>query len=646
MKTTMEKLKFNKSTFKIYSVFVITYVLIFFLLSFSYYVKYSEWQEGEIISKNISSSRFFQVNATLNKSHIGIGKDILEVKEKSFEEFLNVLDQELAKLSLPSNKKEIRIIVSELLLNAYNNTDHSKSLAEILRIFRENLDLVENLSKEEKENIWKTVVALSKKFYAERKKESLNEVKKTPSKYLIKPGQLIIKKGKKLTKTDINILKELKIKKRKIPFVNFVSLFLLSLFIYVLFLFYFFLFGKGIFKNLRKISLLLVLLFLSVFLGVLILPTYFYIFPITLFAIMVAISINVPIGIAYVFTLVLLLSLVIDKYLFKFLLLLMLSGTISVYLVRHPRGRSIFTQTGITIGFLNFILIISLDIYSFHFSIFTIRNAILSLFAGFLSPIMVLGILPILEGIFGISTSIRLLELSDPAHPLLKRLLEEAPGTYQHSAIVSNLAVAAASTIGADPLLARAGGFYHDIGKLKRPHFFIENQISDRNIHDEIQPTLSTLAIISHVKDGVELARKYNLPEEIISIIQEHHGTSLVSYFYSRAIEKPSDKNELSEEDFRYPGPKPKSKESAIIMLADAVEAASRTLANPTPTKIKNLIKSIFNRIIQDGQLEESPLTFRDLNLIENTFEKFLLSMFHSRIEYPKIKAKGVKNGN
>ncbi len=642
----MKKLKLDTFNLRIYTIFSITYILIFFLLSFSYHIKYSEWQEGEVISKDISSSRFFQINTSINKSRIGIGKDLLEVKEKSFEEFLNTVDQELAKHPTFSNKNGIRTIADELLLNAYNSAKYSKSLREILKIFHENLKLVENLSYEQKETIWKIVEKTSKKFYVEKDDESLNKNKKTSLKYLIKPGQLIIEKGKKLTKTDINILKELKIKKKKIPLVNFISLFLLSFSIYILFLFYFFLFGRGILKNLRKISLLLVLLVLSVLLGVFILPTYFYIFPITLFAIMIAISINVNIGIAYVFTLTLLLSLIIDKYLFNFLLLLILSGTVSVYLVRHPRGRSVFSQAGIIIGILNFILIISLDVYNFHFSVFTIRNAILSLFSGFLSPIMVLGILPVLEGIFGISTSIRLLELSDPGHPLLRRLLQEAPGTYQHSAIVSNLAVAAASTIGADPLLARAGGFYHDIGKLKRPYFFIENQISDKNIHDEIQPTLSTLAIISHVKDGVELAKKYNLPEEIISIIQEHHGTSLVSYFYSRAIEKPSDKDELSEEDFRYPGPRPQSKESAIIMLADAVEAASRTLSNPTPTKIKNLIKSIFNRIIRDGQLEESPLTFRDLSLIESTFEKFLLSMFHSRIEYPKIKTKGAKNGN
>ncbi len=646
MKMPMETLKVDKTNFKIYVIFVVTYILIFFLLSFAYYIKYSQWQEGEVISKDISSSRFFQLNASVNKSHIGIGKDVLEVKEKSFEELLNIIDKELSSNSAFSGRKEIRIIVGELLLDAYNNVKYSKSLEEILKIFRENLNLVENLSREEKENIWKIVEALSRKFYTGAQKEILDKDKKSSSTYLVKPGQLVIKKGKKLTKLDIDILKKLKIKKREISIINFISLFFLSLTIYVLFILYFFLFNAKIKKNLRRISLLLVLLLLGILLGIFILPTYFYIFPITLFAIMIAISINVNMGIAYVFTLILLLSLIVDKHLFNFIFLTILSGTVSVYLVRYPRGRSVFSRAGIIIGALNFILIISFDIYNFYFSFFTIRNAILGLFSGFLSPIMVLGILPILEGIFGISTSIRLLELSNPGHPLLKRLLEEAPGTYQHSAIVSNLAVAAASTIGADPLLARAGGFYHDIGKLKRPYFFIENQISDKNIHDEIQPTLSTLAIISHVKDGVELAEKYNLPEEIISIIQEHHGTSLVSYFYSRAIEKPSDKDELSEEDFRYPGPKPQSKESAIVMLADAVEAASRTLVNPTPTKIKNLIKSIFNGIIQDGQLEESPLTFRDLNLIESTFEKFLLSMFHSRIEYPKIKAKGVKNGN
>ncbi len=645
----MNRPKLSRTDLKIFVIFVFSYFIIFVLISYSYYNKYSNWQTGDIISRDIISPRFLEIKKTPSeKAFIGIGRDILEIKEKSFEEFLNNIDQYFSTHPVSAlHKKEVRVIVGELLLNAYNTTESPKSLSRILEVFYNNLKLVENLTPEEKEKIWKVVSDLSKKFYGQKESKAVPKISSgSYVEKIIKPGELLIQKGTKLTQEEIRILKKLNIKKKSISVINFISIFGITLVIYILFFFYFLLFGKNFLKNLRKVSLLLTLMVLSILLGIFTLPSYFYLFPVALFSIMIAISINVNIGIAYVFTLVLLLSLIADTCIFKFFLLTMLSGTAAVYLVRHPKGRSVFTQTGIIIGILNFILILFLDIYKFNLSIYTLRNALFGFFSGFFSSVLVLGILPVIEGIFGISTSIRLLELSDPGHPLLKRLLNEAPGTYQHSALVSNLAVAAASTIGADPLLARAGGFYHDIGKLKRPHFFIENQISEKNIHDEIQPTLSTLAIISHVKDGVELAKKYNLPEEIIDIIKQHHGTSLVTYFYSRAIEKPSDKDGLTEEDFRYPGPKPQTREAAIVMLADAVEAASRTLSNPTPTKIKNLIKSIIDKIIQDGQLEESPLTFRDINLIEDTFEKFLLSMFHSRIEYPKIKTKGATNGN
>ncbi len=643
----MSKLKIKKKNIKLYFSFLISYIIIATLLSFSYYNEYAFWKSGDITPNDIVSSSFLQMKDSWKSSQIGVGKDILNAKNKSFEDFLNTIDEYFSSLKLdpsqhifPEEKiDEIRLIVNELLLTAFNKTKNSKSLRDIFDYFYNDLELVNGLSSEEKDKIKKIIVKLSSKFYPQKKLKLISSTF-TPRKSSIKPGEVVIKGGTKLTNKDLKLLRKLHVKKKNIPIFNFVSLFLLSFIIYLLFFFYFLLFAKEFLKNLKKVYLLLTILIFGVLLGVVILPTYFYIFPMPFFAIIIAISINLNIGIAYVFTLTLLLSFIIGGKIFYFITIMMLSGITSVFLVNNPKGRSVFTKTGVVVGTLNFFLIIFLDIYKFNFSIATAKIALLGFFTGFFSPIMVLGILPIIEDIFTISTSIKLLELSDPSHPLLKRLLDEAPGTYQHSAIVSNLAVAAASTIGADPLLARAGGFYHDIGKLKRPYLFIENQMSNKNIHDEIQPTLSTLAIISHVKDGVELAKRYNLPEEVINIIREHHGTSLVSYFYFQAIKKPSKKDELSEEDFRYPGPKPQSKEAAIVMLADAVEAASRTLTNPTATKIKNFIKSIIQKIVDDGQLEESPLTFRDINLIEETFEKFLLSLFHTRIEYPKIKQK------
>ncbi len=254
---------------------------------------------------------------------------------------------------------------------------------------------------------------------------------------------------------------------------------------------------------------------------------------------------------------------------------------------------------------------------------------------GIISSILALGSLPYLEGAFGITSSVRLLELSNPSEPLLKRLLLEAPGTYHHSILVGNLAEAAAEAVHADPLLVRVGSYYHDVGKLKRPYFFIENQMSRENPHDKIAPSLSTLIITSHVKDGLELAREHKLPPDLQGIIEQHHGTSLVAYFYQRALE--SERPELvTEEEFRYDSVKPQSKEAALVMLADSVEAAIRSLQKPTPGRLEGLTRKVIKEKLHDGQLEECDLTFKDLNKIAVAFVRVLGGIFHSRIEYPE----------
>ncbi|WHE07918.1 HDIG domain-containing protein [Thermoanaerobacterium thermosaccharolyticum] len=210
----------------------------------------------------------------------------------------------------------------------------------------------------------------------------------------------------------------------------------------------------------------------------------------------------------------------------------------------------------------------------------------------------------------------------------------DAPGTYHHSIIVANLAEAGSDAIGANSLLTRVGAYYHDIGKVKRPYFFKENQFTDENLHDKISPDLSTLVITSHVKDGVELAKKYKLPEDIINLIREHHGTSLVKYFYSKALKA----DDLCEEDsFRYPGPKPQTKESAILMLADSIEASVRSLREPTDDEIETMVNKIIDDRLKDGQLDESNLTLKDIKVLSKSFLNSLNGIYHHRIEYPEI---------
>jgi len=254
------------------------------------------------------------------------------------------------------------------------------------------------------------------------------------------------------------------------------------------------------------------------------------------------------------------------------------------------------------------------------------------IFNGLISSIFTMGILPYLETIFGITTSIRLLELANPNQPLLKRLMTEAPGTYHHCIMVGNLGEAAADAIGANGLEVRLGAYYHDIGKLKRPYFFAENQFSGANPHDNITPQLSTLIITSHVKDGLEMAREEKLPPILMDMIAQHHGDSKVSYFYFKA--KELDEN-AREQDFRYENPKPQTKEAAILMMADTVEAAVRSKKDATPGQIEGFIRTLIKGKLNDGQFDECELTFRDLDQIAVAFTRVINGIYHKRVEYP-----------
>lgn len=276
-----------------------------------------------------------------------------------------------------------------------------------------------------------------------------------------------------------------------------------------------------------------------------------------------------------------------------------------------------------------------------YVSEFWLQAGFYSLVSSILSGILAIGLLPALEYIFGFSSNVNLLELASLNHPLLKELAVKAPGTYNHSIMVGTLAEAAAENIDANPILVRVGAYFHDIGKMKKSAYYVENQKGDINPHSRYTPSMSALIITSHIKEGVEMAKKHKLPEEIIDIIREHQGTSLITYFYEKAKERAEDPSDVNENDFRYPGPKPQTRESAIIMLADSIEAAARTLKNPTSDQIAGMVQKLINRIFADGQLEESPITLKDLHGIASAFIRVLVGIYHKRIDYPKSVAKG-----
>ena len=314
---------------------------------------------------------------------------------------------------------------------------------------------------------------------------------------------------------------------------------------------------------------------------------------------------------------------------------LLSSLSVSIFL-REKNRRTMILQAGILVSVLNVVVLAALLLLrNGNFSPLEIgAQLLMAAVSGIISSVLAMGILPYLESGLGIVSSMKLMELSSPNHPLLRKILLEAPGTYHHSVMVANLSEAACEAVGANGVLARVGAYYHDVGKTVQPQFFIENQMGIENPHDRLDPVTSKDIIIAHVTDGVRMLEEHHIPQEIIDIAGQHHGTTLLKYFYYKAIKE--DKEKYTEEMFRYPGSKATSKESAIVGIADSVEAAVRSMNHPTPDQINNLVQSIIKDRLQDGQFSECDLTFKELQIVGKTLCETLNGIFHSRITYPE----------
>ncbi len=343
---------------------------------------------------------------------------------------------------------------------------------------------------------------------------------------------------------------------------------------------------------------------------------------------------------------------------FLFVIFSMICGFVAIYLTNRVRRRSRLVGAGAYAGLACVLLAFTLgriqwpgleaDMAQWEM---VGKQALSAILVSTMTAVLVSGLLPLFEAAFRITTEVSWIELADLNHPLLKKMTIEAPGTYHHSLVVATLAETAAEAIGASPVMCRVCSYFHDIGKLKKPAYFVENIVDGQNPHDDLTPNMSALIVMAHVKDGVDMAIKHNLNSQVVSVIREHHGTSLIRFFYHRALQRRDDIQrqfeegkaheedipEVNEESFRYAGPRPRTRESAIISLADAVESASRSLQKPTPKKIDELIDDIFRDRLNDGQLDNATLTLADLALIKASFSKTLRSMMHTRIAYPKI---------
>jgi putative nucleotidyltransferase with HDIG domain len=311
------------------------------------------------------------------------------------------------------------------------------------------------------------------------------------------------------------------------------------------------------------------------------------------------------------------------------------AGTVTVILFKKMTQRATLMIAGLLSGLTVGAVYVIFALINYEGWMDMLLYAGMGLASGLVASVLAIGTLPMWESVFRMLTPMKLLEIANPNQPLLKQLLNEAPGTYHHSIMVGNMAERAAEVIGANSFIVRAGAYYHDIGKLKRPYFFVENQQGGKNPHDNIKPELSTQIITSHLTDGVDLVKKAKLPPVIVDMVREHHGNTAVMYFYHKTKKSAVNPDEVNIDDFRYDGNPPVSKESAILMLADSVEAAVRSIENPTAQNVREMIDKIIKSRLDDGQLGDCDLTMREIKAIGDSFMTALVGLYHERVEYP-----------
>jgi len=481
------------------------------------------------------------------------------------------------------------------------------------------------------------------KFNQKETKKAIKEAIKGVEPIILKvsKGEKIIGEGEKVTRiaglklAELSKQRSAAITVRTLGFILLIYALMMLIFIY-LYKYQSTLLTRN--KNLGLIGLIIIItIALAKVISMSSLPLY--ILPIGACAILLAVLLNERIAIFVGVILSILLGVIVGEKI-EFILLFTSGALAGIYTTSQARGRGDLIRGGIAVGVAQGIIIIGYSLFR-QDSFLQMQSNLLwgSVVNGFMTTTIAMGGLLYLERIFNITTNFTLFELADLNSPLLKNLLLKAPGTYHHSLLVGNIAESSAEAVGANPLLIRVASYYHDIGKMIRPEYFIENQTeSERNRHETLRSTLSVSILRSHIKDGVEIAIRNRLPQSIIEIIQQHHGSSIMAYFYHQAKEKEASENvEFKESEFSYPGPKPQTKEAAIVMLADSVEAASRTLIKPTGTRLEKLVKKIIDDKFMSGELDECDLTLKDLTNIAQSFTRILITLFHARIEYPEI---------
>jgi putative nucleotidyltransferase with HDIG domain len=571
-----------------------------------------------------------------------------------------LLKEELLGLDIenPFSKEQLNFIIASV------NDDDLLSFKRIIKglisktmtkeITIENLDketriIQEELQEMNLENDLKTVGRLLLKSFMRPNSEINNELTETKrneafedaiknNKIIIKKGSRIISVGDILTEDKMQMLKELNlVETGNIDYAFASGIFIMLVMLATLLVLYMRLYCKKIISNRNDILILCLIILMTLMIARF---TYLYsslLIPFSMAAMLIAILLDRRLAIGVNIVLAIAISFITREDL-TYLYMSFISGTFVTFFVSKASQRGALSSAGLLTAGINIFVVLCMGLINKSELGIIARDSLIVFANSLISVIMTIGMMPFWESTFNLITPFKLLELSNPNQPLLKRLLVEAPGTYHHSLMVGNLAEVATEALDGNSLLSRVGAYYHDIGKLKRPDFFRENQMAE-NPHDRMAPELSALVIISHTQDGVRLAEKHKLPNAIKDIIVQHHGTTLVTYFYHRATESNS-KELVDEISYRYPGPKPMSKEAAVVMLADSVEAAVRSMEDKTEGKIEELINSIIKSKLNDGQFDLSDLTLKDLNTIAKSFMTVFSGFFHAREQYPDLKTK------
>ncbi|MGL6186150.1 MAG: HD family phosphohydrolase [Clostridium chrysemydis] len=665
--------------------FLITYILLITSISFKQY----DLKEGDIARTDIKAPRDtinevatkdkedeaakgvekkYTLNTSIEesaKSYIeGFFNKIINIKssDKNTEDKVNELkklsdynlseDELKVLLNLSSEELDsLKYDLNGVMIDVYRKNipdDNEESLAQAKNLAEEKIGYL-NTSNKVKDVLKKVILPQIKpNFYLDvgATDQAIKDAKKNVQKVIIKKNQTIVSEGEPITGEQLSVLEDLGLLDKSSGREFFIMYVVLAVFVVLVFVLqnvYIAKNHKETYKDTKMMILINTVSIISFILSRVIGALSPFAIPLTSAPILLSLLIDYRLSMVICSLNVLVISALVN-FNPQVMLLALLSAILGSTSLKKMQQRNDIMRLSVSITIFSAVLTFTTGVLISNNLGEVLSISLISGVGVIFSAILAIGFLPFLESTFDVVTSLKLLELSNPNNPLLKKLLMEAPGTYHHSMLVANLAEMAAEEVNANPVIARIGAYFHDIGKTKRPYFFGENQIGRENPHNNITPNLSTLIITSHVKDGVELAKEYNMPKVIKDIIEQHHGTTLVKYFYYTLKNNSENPDEIKEEDFRYPGPIPSSKEAGIIMIADSVEAAVRSISDPTKGKIEEMVNNIIKDKLYSGQLDDCDLTLKDLEKIRKCFLKTLNGIYHQRVEYPTEKK--IKSAN